>query len=54
MPQLAPVNWLFLFILFWFVVTLGATLIWWSFKSNYSIPSSTSTQSIPRTNLWSW
>nr|ACF04910.1 ATP synthase F0 subunit 8 [Calyptraea chinensis] len=39
MPQLAPLNWFFLYILFWFIVMLMSILIWWSnlslFKSNY-------------------
>nr|YP_010281932.1 ATP synthase F0 subunit 8 [Turbo cornutus]UKH51311.1 ATP synthase F0 subunit 8 [Turbo cornutus] len=39
MPQLAPINWLFLFFLFWFVVGLSSTLIWWSFKTEYKIKS---------------
>nr|YP_010902176.1 ATP synthase F0 subunit 8 [Lunella correensis]QUV72919.1 ATP synthase subunit 8 [Lunella correensis]QYF08443.1 ATP synthase F0 subunit 8 [Lunella correensis] len=37
MPQLAPLNWFFLFFLFWFVVGLSSVLIWWSFKVEYKI-----------------
>nr|YP_009231972.1 ATP synthase F0 subunit 8 [Bolma rugosa]AMA07320.1 ATP synthase F0 subunit 8 [Bolma rugosa] len=37
MPQLAPLNWLFLFFLFWSMVGLSSTLIWWSFKTEYKV-----------------
>nr|AHA84994.1 ATP synthase subunit 8 [Lunella aff. cinerea STW-2013] len=37
MPQLAPLNWLFLFFLFWFVVGLSSTLIWWFFDTGYKV-----------------
>nr|YP_009572101.1 ATP synthase F0 subunit 8 [Umbonium thomasi]QBI37701.1 ATP synthase F0 subunit 8 [Umbonium thomasi] len=54
MPQLAPVNWLFLFIMFWSLVALGSTLIWWSFKAEYTLPESPSQSSKTQSNLWSW
>nr|QIQ23140.1 ATP synthase subunit 8 [Rochia nilotica] len=37
MPQLAPVNWLFLFILFWFTISLVSALVWWSSKLEYKV-----------------
>nr|YP_009318339.1 ATP synthase F0 subunit 8 [Angaria delphinus]AOZ71820.1 ATP synthase subunit 8 [Angaria delphinus] len=39
MPQLAPVNWLLLFLFFWFIIGLVSCIIWWSFNSEYKIDS---------------
>nr|YP_009318326.1 ATP synthase F0 subunit 8 [Tegula argyrostoma]AOZ71807.1 ATP synthase subunit 8 [Tegula argyrostoma] len=56
MPQLAPVNWLLLFFLFWFAVGITSTLIWWSFKTEYKIQgvSSPKNSSVPGTEFKSW
>nr|YP_009434652.1 ATP synthase F0 subunit 8 [Tectus pyramis]ATF29384.1 ATP synthase F0 subunit 8 [Tectus pyramis] len=64
MPQLAPVNWIFLFILFWFVIGIVSVLIWWSFKVEYKIqgmgetgdvtPSINSSWSSANMDLKSW
>nr|ARI50074.1 ATP synthase F0 subunit 8 [Margarites vorticiferus] len=58
MPQLAPVNWLFLFVLFWSVVALSATLIWWSSKSQYMLESATPSPVANNSELknkpWNW
>nr|YP_010349887.1 ATP synthase F0 subunit 8 [Monodonta labio]UOH96729.1 ATP synthase F0 subunit 8 [Monodonta labio] len=57
MPQLAPVNWLFLFSLFWFIIAVTATLIWWSFKTDYMLPQSPQLASSPihtSSNTWPW
>nr|YP_005351151.1 ATP synthase F0 subunit 8 [Tegula brunnea]AFB78101.1 ATP synthase F0 subunit 8 [Tegula brunnea] len=56
MPQLAPVNWLLLFFLFWFTVGITSTLIWWSSKTEYSIQgvSSSKNPSVPSTESKSW
>nr|ARI50087.1 ATP synthase F0 subunit 8 [Tectus virgatus] len=40
MPQLAPVNWLFLFILFWFIIGLISAMVWWNSKLEYKIGDS--------------
>nr|YP_010990341.1 ATP synthase F0 subunit 8 [Capulus dilatatus]WOW98757.1 ATP synthase F0 subunit 8 [Capulus dilatatus] len=32
MPQLSPLNWIFLFMLFWIAVLCMSVLIWWSKK----------------------
>nr|YP_010393225.1 ATP synthase F0 subunit 8 [Cellana orientalis]UPX89387.1 ATP synthase F0 subunit 8 [Cellana orientalis] len=34
MPQLGPVNWLFVYFFFWFVVILFSVVFWWM-KGNY-------------------
>nr|YP_009231985.1 ATP synthase F0 subunit 8 [Tegula lividomaculata]AMA07346.1 ATP synthase F0 subunit 8 [Tegula lividomaculata] len=58
MPQLAPVNWLLLFFLFWFAVGLVSTVIWWSFKTDYKIqgvsPSKILETSSTNQKAWNW
>nr|AOV83576.1 ATP synthase subunit 8 [Phasianella australis] len=61
MPQLAPVNWLLLFFLFWFVVGLSSVVIWWSSKNLYSIEGQNTESSegfvnggVSNENLKSW
>nr|YP_009318352.1 ATP synthase F0 subunit 8 [Stomatella planulata]AOZ71833.1 ATP synthase subunit 8 [Stomatella planulata] len=55
MPQLAPVNWLLLFILFWLVIILVSTLIWWTYTTKYSISSTNSISSHSLgPNSWRW
>nr|AEE36848.1 ATP synthase F0 subunit 8 [Haliotis iris] len=56
MPQLAPINWLLLFILFWLTVTIVAVIIWWSYKPNYSIstPTSPSNNTQATNSPWPW
>nr|YP_010536708.1 ATP synthase F0 subunit 8 [Trochus sacellum]UYC29880.1 ATP synthase F0 subunit 8 [Trochus sacellum] len=55
MPQLAPVNWLFLFSLFWLIIALSSTLIWWSFKTEYKLSSlSASPHKRAPQKTWSW
>nr|QJD26712.1 ATPase subunit 8 [Cymbiola nobilis] len=52
MPQLSPLNWIFLFMLFWFIVLSFSVLIWWStkifFQSNNKYPLYASE------NKWNW
>nr|BCQ06390.1 ATPase subuint 8 [Cellana nigrolineata] len=33
MPQLGPVNWLFVYVFFWFILVLVSVVFWWM-KSN--------------------
>nr|YP_010852299.1 ATP synthase F0 subunit 8 [Desmaulus extinctorium]WGH72831.1 ATP synthase F0 subunit 8 [Desmaulus extinctorium] len=33
MPQLSPLNWIFLYLLFWFIVMTVSVMIWWSNNS---------------------
>nr|UFI48607.1 ATP synthase F0 subunit 8 [Haliotis ovina] len=55
MPQLAPINWLFLFTLFWLTIATVAVIIWWSYKPNYTIhaPSARSNNS-QSPQSWPW
>nr|YP_010239398.1 ATP synthase F0 subunit 8 [Tutufa rubeta]QTF74730.1 ATP synthase F0 subunit 8 [Tutufa rubeta] len=52
MPQLSPLNWIFLFLLFWTAVLSLSILIWWSKKVFFQ--SSTSTSSDLKENKWNW
>nr|YP_010486338.1 ATP synthase F0 subunit 8 [Rivularia ovum]UVW93468.1 ATP synthase F0 subunit 8 [Rivularia ovum] len=36
MPQLSPLNWILLFLIFWVVVLLVFVLIWWEQKIDFS------------------
>nr|BCT24173.1 ATPase 8 [Haliotis madaka]BCT24181.1 ATPase 8 [Haliotis gigantea]BCT24219.1 ATPase 8 [Haliotis discus]BCT24182.1 ATPase 8 [Haliotis gigantea]BCT24183.1 ATPase 8 [Haliotis gigantea] len=54
MPQLAPINWLLLFILFWITVATVAVIIWWSYKPNYSINTPVPTSTNTDNNSWPW
>nr|YP_009000284.1 ATP synthase F0 subunit 8 [Semisulcospira libertina]AHC70267.1 ATP synthase F0 subunit 8 [Semisulcospira libertina] len=53
MPQLSPLNWTFLFLLFWFIIFLTFALIWWQ-KSLYYKASKSSMSSKPTENKWGW
>nr|APH08700.1 ATP synthase F0 subunit 8 [Pygmaeconus traillii] len=51
MPQLSPLNWILLFILFWLAILLMSILIWWSKK----IMLSTKILLAPKAwNKWNW
>nr|YP_010939796.1 ATP synthase F0 subunit 8 [Charonia tritonis]QJF73049.1 ATP synthase F0 subunit 8 [Charonia tritonis]WLF86355.1 ATP synthase F0 subunit 8 [Charonia tritonis] len=52
MPQLSPLNWIFLFILFWIAVLSLSILIWWSSKVFFQ--SSTATSTGVKENKWNW
>nr|YP_010239411.1 ATP synthase F0 subunit 8 [Bursa rhodostoma]QTF74743.1 ATP synthase F0 subunit 8 [Bursa rhodostoma]QTF74756.1 ATP synthase F0 subunit 8 [Bursa rhodostoma] len=52
MPQLSPLNWIFLFILFWVAVLSLSILIWWSSKIFFQ--SSTSASAHVKENKWNW
>nr|ULD67122.1 ATP synthase F0 subunit 8 [Trochus sp. n. CL-2022] len=52
MPQLSPLNWIFLFILFWVAVLSVSVLIWWSKKIYFSTKSSES--KVVKENKWNW
>nr|YP_010583798.1 ATP synthase F0 subunit 8 [Pteroctopus tetracirrhus]UXN83994.1 ATP synthase F0 subunit 8 [Pteroctopus tetracirrhus] len=36
MPQLSPLNWIMLFILFWFLMSLNSSIMWWNNMNKYS------------------
>uniref|UniRef100_A0AB39CBX7 ATP synthase F0 subunit 8 n=1 Tax=Cymatium sp. TaxID=3160661 RepID=A0AB39CBX7_9CAEN len=52
MPQLSPLNWIFLFVLFWAAMLTISILIWWSSKIFYQ--SSTMTLTSTKENKWNW
>nr|YP_010610672.1 ATP synthase F0 subunit 8 [Cirrothauma magna]WAP91427.1 ATP synthase F0 subunit 8 [Cirrothauma magna] len=37
MPQLSPLNWMFLFLFFWFIMILNSSITWWNNKNLYKI-----------------
>nr|YP_010241794.1 ATP synthase F0 subunit 8 [Xenophora japonica]QTI82482.1 ATP synthase F0 subunit 8 [Xenophora japonica] len=52
MPQLSPLNWIFLFILFWLAVISVSILIWWVKKVYFQTePLSSKGQ---EENKWNW
>nr|YP_010400336.1 ATP synthase F0 subunit 8 [Mancinella alouina]UQS76035.1 ATP synthase F0 subunit 8 [Mancinella alouina] len=52
MPQLSPLNWILLFILFWSAVLSISILLWWSSKIFFQ--GKTSSLKISRENKWNW
>nr|YP_009050255.1 ATP synthase F0 subunit 8 [Ifremeria nautilei]AHI45682.1 ATP synthase F0 subunit 8 [Ifremeria nautilei]BAN63348.1 ATP synthase F0 subunit 8 [Ifremeria nautilei] len=52
MPQLSPLNWILLFLLFWSAVLCVSILIWWTKKNSFACGVS-SKQSIQE-NKWNW
>nr|YP_010610698.1 ATP synthase F0 subunit 8 [Luteuthis dentatus]WAP91466.1 ATP synthase F0 subunit 8 [Luteuthis dentatus]WAP91492.1 ATP synthase F0 subunit 8 [Luteuthis dentatus] len=36
MPQLSPLNWMFLFMFFWFIMTLNSSIMWWNNMNSYN------------------
>nr|YP_004935440.1 ATP synthase F0 subunit 8 [Bathyteuthis abyssicola]YP_004935451.1 ATP synthase F0 subunit 8 [Bathyteuthis abyssicola]BAL27723.1 ATPase8 [Bathyteuthis abyssicola]BAL27734.1 ATPase8 [Bathyteuthis abyssicola] len=37
MPQLSPINWLLLFIMFWSVLLINTSIMWWNNNNLYTI-----------------
>nr|QBC73200.1 ATP synthase subunit 8 [Perotrochus caledonicus] len=57
MPQLAPINWLFLFIMFWLTVLTGAAMLWWSYKVKFYLSNKTKKMApanISPLKSWRW
>nr|QTT61098.1 ATP synthase F0 subunit 8 [Tritia tingitana] len=52
MPQLSPLNWILLFVLFWMAVLMMSVLIWWSSKVFFQGENLTS--SSLKENKWNW
>nr|YP_009503319.1 ATP synthase F0 subunit 8 [Leucosyrinx sp. MNHN IM 2013-19304]AXA45387.1 ATP synthase F0 subunit 8 [Leucosyrinx sp. MNHN IM 2013-19304] len=52
MPQLSPLNWILLFLLFWSAVLSLSVLIWWSKKIFFKGESLTSIAL--KKNKWNW
>nr|YP_010282220.1 ATP synthase F0 subunit 8 [Drupella rugosa]YP_010400245.1 ATP synthase F0 subunit 8 [Drupella margariticola]UHM24784.1 ATP synthase F0 subunit 8 [Drupella rugosa]UQS75944.1 ATP synthase F0 subunit 8 [Drupella margariticola] len=53
MPQLSPLNWIMLYILFWSAVLCVSILLWWSSKIFFSSETSSSMKE-PKENKWNW
>nr|AXA45322.1 ATP synthase F0 subunit 8 [Anguloclavus sp. 2 MNHN IM 2013-9661] len=51
MPQLSPLNWILLFLLFWTTVLTMAVLMWWSKKTMFESGNLTSNF---KKNKWNW
>nr|YP_010381753.1 ATP synthase F0 subunit 8 [Entemnotrochus adansonianus]UDL72148.1 ATP synthase F0 subunit 8 [Entemnotrochus adansonianus] len=55
MPQLAPINWLFLFMMFWTTVILSSAMLWWAYKVKFSPKTKSATTSLKNsTKSWRW
>nr|YP_009742301.1 ATP synthase F0 subunit 8 [Mammilla mammata]QID90396.1 ATP synthase F0 subunit 8 [Mammilla mammata] len=52
MPQLSPLNWIFLFMLFWSAILIVSILIWWSVKVQFL--TKTSAVKVTKENKWNW
>nr|QOW07329.1 ATP synthase F0 subunit 8 [Costapex baldwinae] len=52
MPQLSPLNWMLLFILFWAAVISLSILMWWSKKIFFQGQSLNASEL--KENKWSW
>nr|YP_003204697.1 ATP synthase F0 subunit 8 [Oxymeris dimidiata]ACF04830.1 ATP synthase F0 subunit 8 [Oxymeris dimidiata] len=52
MPQLSPLNWILLFMLFWSAVLVLSVLIWWSNKTFFEGKNLTHIDS--KENKWNW
>nr|UZF97219.1 ATP synthase F0 subunit 8 [Conus textile] len=53
MPQLSPLNWILLFVLFWATVISASIIVWWSSKIMFSSKSSAYID-LKKENKWSW
>nr|YP_010936459.1 ATP synthase F0 subunit 8 [Morula spinosa]WKW54912.1 ATP synthase F0 subunit 8 [Morula spinosa] len=53
MPQLSPLNWILLYMLFWSAVLSVSILVWWSSKVFFSSESSAMLKGV-KENKWSW
>nr|YP_009131205.1 ATP synthase F0 subunit 8 [Cyanoplax caverna]AIA77054.1 ATP synthase F0 subunit 8 [Cyanoplax caverna] len=52
MPQLAPMNWIFLFLLFWMTVFTVSIWLWWMNSKKYSFKSHKT--SFKHSKKWPW
>nr|YP_010454037.1 ATP synthase F0 subunit 8 [Heteroteuthis dagamensis]QXJ42014.1 ATP synthase F0 subunit 8 [Heteroteuthis dagamensis] len=41
MPQLSPINWLFLFSMFWSALMINTSIMWWNTNNLYFINKNT-------------
>nr|QBC73137.1 ATP synthase subunit 8 [Anatoma sp. MNHN-IM-2013-42003] len=54
MPQLAPINWLFLFFLFWGTVGICSSVVWWMFKPSYYFTIASASKALSKEATWKW
>nr|YP_010393212.1 ATP synthase F0 subunit 8 [Conus miles]UPX89374.1 ATP synthase F0 subunit 8 [Conus miles] len=53
MPQLSPLNWILLFLLFWATVLSVSILVWWSSKTIF-LSKGSSYINLKKENKWNW
>nr|YP_001382324.1 ATP synthase F0 subunit 8 [Sepia esculenta]BAF73652.1 ATP synthase subunit 8 [Sepia esculenta] len=41
MPQLSPINWLFLFFMFWIILMINSSIMWWNTMNLYKFNKTT-------------
>lgn len=51
MPQLGPINWLFLYIFFWAVVSVVCVVVWWDGRKGYKISGA---KKSVKDYVWKW
>nr|QIZ12598.1 ATP synthase F0 subunit 8 [Hemiarthrum setulosum] len=54
MPQLAPLNWLFLFMLFWGFLFLISIFVWWGNVHIYSFINLGKMKVVTLKSKWKW
>nr|QBC73225.1 ATP synthase subunit 8 [Divia briandi] len=54
MPQLAPLNWILLFFLFWACLFVIMSINWWFHFTNYSGMKDAGLSEQPKENGWMW
>nr|YP_010373147.1 ATP synthase F0 subunit 8 [Hyperhalosydna striata]QTZ18398.1 ATP synthase F0 subunit 8 [Hyperhalosydna striata] len=52
MPHLSPLNWMISPLIFWFLLALFSSMLWWS--QSISFPKMSSSLSFPKANSWTW
>nr|YP_009773418.1 ATP synthase F0 subunit 8 [Chiton albolineatus]QIZ12636.1 ATP synthase F0 subunit 8 [Chiton albolineatus] len=52
MPQLAPLNWVFLMLLFWFMVISVSMMLWWTKSKKFNVNISTFKKM--NKSQWTW
>nr|YP_009034074.1 ATP synthase F0 subunit 8 [Sypharochiton pelliserpentis]AHZ60690.1 ATP synthase F0 subunit 8 [Sypharochiton pelliserpentis] len=52
MPQLAPLNWIFLMLFFWFMVMSMTIMFWWMKDKKFKI--STDSKKVFSSKQWTW
>nr|YP_003204723.1 ATP synthase F0 subunit 8 [Bivetiella cancellata]ACF04817.1 ATP synthase F0 subunit 8 [Bivetiella cancellata] len=53
MPQLSPLNWVFLYMLFWVALLSISVSVWW-FKKNSFQSYKSNASHLDSIKVWSW